>query len=126
MGIGSNTINERAERENEYYEDYYEKMENIGNGAFGTVYKGKEKRKGELRAIKVIDLQGLKANLKNQYSGEDLKKHLDLILKGFISEFEIMKLFSNFENSVKCYEYFNNEDNFVIIMELCDKNLLQF
>jgi serine/threonine protein kinase len=24
---------------------------------------------------------------------------------------------------VKCYEYFNNKENFVIIMELCDKNL---
>ena len=37
-----------------------------------------------------------------------------------------MKICSNKnDNSVKCYEYFNNEDNFVIIMELCDKNLLQ-
>ena len=30
---------------------------------------------------------------------------------------------SNNNNSVKCYEYFNNKDNFVIIMELCDENL---
>ena len=75
MGIGSNTINERAERANKNYEDYYEKMEPIGNGAFGTVYKGIEKGKGELRAIKVIDLQGVKTNLTNQYSGEDLRNH---------------------------------------------------
>ena len=27
------------------------------------------------------------------------------------------------ENSVKCFEYFNSEDNFIIIMELCDTNL---
>ena len=27
------------------------------------------------------------------------------------------------ENSVKCYEYFHNKDNFVIIMELCDTNI---
>ena len=26
-------------------------------------------------------------------------------------------------NSVKCYEYFNNDKNFVIIMELCEKDL---
>ena len=31
----------------------------------------------------------------------------------------------NNENSVKCYEYFNNEDYFTIIMELCDTNLSQ-
>ena len=37
-----------------------------------------------------------------------------------------MKICSeNNNNSVKCYEYFNNEDNFIIIMELCDMNLLQ-
>ena len=35
-----------------------------------------------------------------------------------------MKICSlNNENSVKCYEYFNNKDNFIIIMELCDTNL---
>ena len=37
-----------------------------------------------------------------------------------------MELFSNCENSVKCYEYFNNEDNFAIIMELCDNNLSKY
>ena len=35
------------------------------------------------------------------------------------------KCCSNNNNSVKCYEYFNNEDNFTIIMELCDNNLSQ-
>jgi len=35
-----------------------------------------------------------------------------------------MKICSNNNNnSVKCYEYFHNKDNFVIIMELCDTNL---
>ena len=28
-------------------------------------------------------------------------------------------------NSVKCYEYFCDKNNFVIIMELCAHNLLQ-
>ena len=43
---------------------------------------------------------------------------------GFETEFKNMKICSlNNENSVKCYEYFNNEYNFTIIMELCDKNL---
>ena len=37
-----------------------------------------------------------------------------------------MKKWNDNNNSVKCYEYFNNEDYLVIIMELCDNNLLQF
>ena len=37
-----------------------------------------------------------------------------------------MKICSNNNsNSVKCYKYFYNTDNFVIIMELCDQNLSQ-
>ena len=35
-----------------------------------------------------------------------------------------MEIWTNI-NSVKYYEYFKNENNFVIIMELCDENLLQ-
>ena len=112
-----------TERASKNYEEYYETIKFIDNGAFGTVYKGKEKGKDELRAIKGISLQKIKENLINQYGGEDLKEHFDLCVKGFISEFEIMKLCSNCDYSVRCYEYFNNEDNFVIIMELCDDNL---
>ena len=115
-----------TERANKNYEDYYETIKAIGSGAFGTVCKGKEKGKNELRAIKVIDLQRITENLINQYGGEDLKEHFDLCLKGFISEFEIMKLFSNCENSVKCYESFNNEDNaLVAIIMINAKKLME-
>ena len=82
--------------------------------------------KNELRAIKVIDLKKIKQILLSEYQIEDLKKQLQLCIDGFIKEFENMKICSeNNNNSVKCYEYFNNKDNFVIIMELCDENLSQ-
>ena len=87
------------------------------------VYKGKEKVKGGLKAIKVIDLQKIKEILIDQYE-KDIEEQFDLCIKGFKTKFENMKICSlNNENSVKCYEYFNNEDNFTIIMELCDTNL---
>ena len=101
-----------TERASKNYEEYYETIKVIDNGTFGIVYKGKEKGKDELRAIKVINLQKISENLISQYGVEDLKKHFDSSVKGFISEFEIMKLCSNCDNSVRCYEYFNNEDNF--------------
>ena len=51
---------------------------------------------------------------------------MQLCINGFITEFENMKICSNNNNnSVKCYEYFNNDNNFTIIMELCDMNLSQ-
>ena len=112
------------ERTTQKYEDYYDIIKVIGNGAFGCVYKGKEKNKNELRAIKVMDLDKIKENLLNNYDVEDLKEHLKLNIEGFIKEFENMKICSiNNNNSVKCYEYFINEEYFVIIMEYCDKDL---
>ena len=115
------------ERINEDYTKYYEIKGAIGGGAFGIVYKGIEKKTKELRAMKVINLNDYKEqlleycknnNIEKQYSQklEEYKNHLK-------NEFEIMKQLSGNNNSVKCYEYFSNDQYFVIIMELCDKNL---
>ena len=113
------------ERTKKSYKEYYEVLNPIERGAFEIVYKGKEKGKDELRAIKVIDLQKIKENLINElYTDTDLKEQIESSIKGFKAVYEIMKICSlNNENSVKCYEYFNNEDNFTIIMELCDADL---
>ena len=103
------------------YEEYYEKIEPIDSGAYGYVYKGREKSTKELRAIKVISLGKIEDNLLSQYGANEIEEQLNLCINGFIEEYNNMKICSNNNNnSVKCYEYFNNKDNFVIIMELCD------
>jgi len=38
-------------------EQIYEKLERIGRGSFGSVYKGRDKRDGSIVAIKIIDLE---------------------------------------------------------------------
>ena len=111
-------------REKENYKKYYEITNVLGNGGFGIVCEGKDKENNEFRAIKTIDLKEIVKRLMDEYVGEDLKKNLDKCINGFITEFNNMKICSEYcENSVKCYEYFNDEDNFVIIMELCDIDL---
>ena len=116
-----------VDRVNQDYKKYYDILsEPIGKGAYGFVYKGKEKETGQLRAIKVIYKNQLIENLSYKYEPKEIEEQLKLCINGFISKFENMKIRStNNNNSVKCYEYFNNDDNFTIIMELCDKNLLQ-
>ena len=115
-----------TERSKKNYKDYYKKLEVIGAGAFGIVYKGIEKETEEFRAIKIIEKDKLIGSLLLQYEMEDLEEHLKSCIEDFIKEFEIMKICSkNNDNSVKCYEYFNNKDNFIIIMELCNLNLFQ-
>ena len=113
-----------SNRTKENYEEYYEIIKIIDSGAYGHVYSGREKTTKELRAIKVISLEKLQENLSYQYEANEIEEQLHLCIKGFIEEFNNMKICSNNNNnSVKCYEYFNNKENFVIIMELCDQNL---
>jgi len=115
-----------TDRTKKDFREYYEIIEEIDSGAYGHVYKGRDKITKELRAIKIISLEKIKDNLFSQYLSNEIEEPLKLRINGFIEEFNIMKICSNNNNnSVKCYEYFNNKDNFVIIMELCDTNLSQ-
>ena len=110
-------------RPNQDYTQYYYNLEEIGRGKLSIVYKGREIKTNELRAIKVIQLNKLKESIISN-GNEDTEKKLKECIDGYINECESMKICSNI-NSVKFYEYFNDENNFVIIMELCDSNLLQ-
>ena len=115
-----------SERSKHNYKDYYETINEIRIYRYGYIYKGRDKETKELSSIKVIDKENIRKNLSYQYEIKEIKNQLKIYIEGFIQEFENMKICSkNNENSVKCYEYFNNKDNFIIIMELCDENLLQ-
>ena len=111
------------ERLNQDYKKYYKILDGIGSGAFGMVYKGIEIETNELRAIKVIQLDKIKESIL-AYEDEEPEKKLKECIDGFIKECENMKICSNI-NSVKYYEYFIDENNIIIIMELCDCNLSQ-
>ena len=112
-------------RLNQDYRKYYKILEGIGSGAFGIVYKGIEIKTNELRAIKVIQLDKIKESiLAYESEDEEPEKKLKECIDGFIKECENMEICSNI-NSVKYYEYFRDENNITIIMELCDCNLSQ-
>ena len=94
-----------TERSAQDYKIYYDALEYKGSGGFATVFKGKEKKTNELRAIKVIDLNKLRVNLSYEIDDEkdDIEEHFKLFLNGIKKEFEIMKICSNNNNnSVKC------------------------
>jgi len=112
------------ERKKEDFHLYYDISEQIGYGFYGNVYKGIKKATKELRAIKVIDLNKMRKNLLNSFELNEIEDQIKSYINGFINEYVNMNICSkNNINSVKCYEYFINNDYFVIIMELCDKNL---
>jgi len=86
------------------YTQYYEIKDKIGNGHFGEVFKGINKKSGEIRAIKII-------KIKND-------------MKYINNELNNMKICSEENvNSVKYYESFYYKDELIIVMELCDNSL---
>ena len=103
-------------------------MKRIGRGTkYSEVYIVKSKENNEKRAIKVFEKEGIRGLFDKCFgegSIEDaIKQYIDKILKYT----ENMK---KIEEETKCantvvhfYEYFNNEDEFAIVMELCDENL---
>ena len=69
---------------------YYDLIEYIGSGGYGTVFKGKEKKTNEMRTIKVIDLRKIKESLFYDSEPGKIKDQLQLSINRFITEFEIM------------------------------------
>ena len=111
----------RLEYENKY--DDIEIIEKIKDKIYTSVYKAKYKEK--IVAVKKIKKQQLKDDIKdnkciNEITDEDFKEE---VIK-FNRELSNMKK-CYCENSVKIFDYFDTEKEFVIIMELCDSNLFK-
>ena len=49
------------------YKDYYDKLDAIGKGGFGIIFKGREKKSKKEVAIKVIDLKQMEQNILLEY-----------------------------------------------------------
>ena len=84
----------------------YEFEKDIGEGNFGKVKLGVNKKTKEQFAIKIMN-----------------KEKIQKITKGFIPEIEISKKF-NHKNVIKVYSILEDETNFYLIMEYCSKGEL--
>jgi serine/threonine protein kinase len=81
----------------------------IGKGSFGYVFCGMLKNKGIKVAIKRINKK-------------EIYKYGEYLINAFFKELDCMKK-CECENSVKFYTNFESENNYNIIMELCDSDL---
>ena len=120
------------DRSKENYSNYYTKIVRIGKGGFGEVWKAELKSDNpekEIYALKFIDLKDIRQKLEQKLEmEEDPEEAIKKNVKDIKKEIDNMVLCSDEnknENSVKYYEYFESEDEFVIVMELCDDNLVK-
>jgi serine/threonine-protein kinase ULK/ATG1 len=86
---------------NDYEIDY---QNYIGKGSFGVVYKGKDKKTGELVAIKKIEY--------------DHSNSIEIE-----NEINNMKLLNSCKYSISIIKTYKDDRFYYIIMELCDKSL---
>ena len=110
------------------FRKYYDIIEEpIGIGGFGKVYKAKEKETNKEKAIKIFDKNEIKKEFFSNNFYEMTEKDMKLYIIRFENEIKYMKIMEgqNKENinTVKFYEHFHTEKEFVIVMELCDGNL---
>ena len=61
-------------RESNDCRDYYDIGKKISDGFFGTVYEAKEKNTNEKRAIKIIEKNLIKKNIKINFLKNQLQK----------------------------------------------------
>ena len=93
--------------------------ENIYSNVYKAEYEGNEV------AVKKIKKDQLKEDLKESLCIDEINEDdfREEIIK-FNRELENMKM-CHCENSVEIYDYFDEEKEFVIVMELCDNNLFK-
>ena len=109
---------------NEDYNEKYTKLNKIGESIFSEVYKVKIIDSEELRALKIIKLKDIRLELEK--SENDVNIKMENIIKNIKDGINNMIIFGKDNDySVKYYESYETENEFVIIMELCEKSLAQ-
>ena len=112
------------------FRNYYNINQKIVEGKFGIIYEVETKDSKEKRAVKLIDKNKIRNAFKKKYFKEVTDEDLEPFINCFNKEIKILKIAEGInqrnENAVQFYEYFENDDEFVIVMELCDGNLLNY
>ena len=83
---------------NENIYDHYDFQKKVGEGSFGNVYRGIEKKSGEIRAIKALK-----------------KNKMDVSSKmSFAAEIELLKKLDH-PNIIKLYDLFQYDENYYVV-----------
>ena len=113
-------------RKNEDFRKYYDITNTLSEGKYIKIFNGKSKENNGNRAIKVVYKNQIK-NVINQSSRHPNNNEMKECINGFIKEIENMKIAQgknkDNENAVKLYEYFDTQNEFALVMELCDDNM---
>ena len=111
------------------FRNYYNIGKQISNTGNAIVYKGYDKQNNEI-AIKLFDSNKIREDYRRENIRNITDKEMKEYTNKFIYEIDNMKIMNEDANNkndniVKYIEDFRNNDEIVVIMELCDSNLLE-
>ena len=116
---------EKEDTKGDFRQNYIIK-EKIGVTDFAKIFKVLDKQNNEIKCLKIYNIDIIKKYFERKILSvpkeENIKPYINLILK----EINNMGIMGKNENSVKLYEYYKNEKEISLIMELCDDNLLNY
>ena len=106
IDIKVNTGNFIVQREGSKVYDVYEKLQFLGEGSFGSVYKVKRKNSAReiIRALKEISKEKM---CLNEESSEEIR-----------NEISVLKSLDH-PNIMKIYEFYEDKENMYLITEFC-------
>ena len=107
IDIKVNTGNFIVQRDNSNVYDIYEKLQFLGEGAFGSVFKVKRKKGGPkeiIRALKEISKEKI---LLDDENSEEIRNEIS-VLKGL-----------DHPNIMKIYEFYEDKEKMYLITEFC-------
>ena len=93
----------------------YEKMEKIGTGQFSTVFKVKSINSGFIYAMKVIEKR---PKSESQEQKKQIEREISNLFKCYIWE-------KNY-NTIKLYDFFETNEQYILIFNYCDTTLEKF
>ena len=117
------------------YKEIYKHLYLIGSGNFGNVYKGRIEEENEnqnmiietdnYKALKIINKEEIKKRLRTEFNNDNVEEKFKLYICNYLNnEIANMKIcMKDNINSVQLYEVYDNEEEYVLVMEYCDDNL---
>ena len=108
----NNNVDELAFYQNSKYEDFEKIGRRIGAGQFSKVYKCKNKKTGDIYAMKIIE-KSSESQLELQE--KQVRREIQNLFRCYHWE-------KNY-NTLKIFNFFETEEEFILILNYCDTNL---
>ena len=109
----------------EDFKNYYIDEEIISDEGYYKIHKASRMNTYEKFAIKVFDFNNIISDYKNDNLTDPNQKDMEAFVQGLIEQVKNMLILGQQNiNSVQLYQCFLTKNEFAIVMELCDTNLM--